>query len=108
MGELIEASDSLPVPPADAAPIDIQISQAILTGTDPSALKTLLEVKQSFEADEARKAFALAMSEAHADMPSVGRSAENAQTKSTYARLEDVLRAAKPIYTALGFWLDSA
>lgn len=66
-------------------------------------LERLLALQERHEAAQAQKAFTRAMCKVHADMPEVVKSARNDQTRSVYARLEDIDRALRPVYTQYGF-----
>ena len=63
----------------------------------------LLRMQREVEHDQARKAFNRAMADAQKAMPPVIRSATNAHLKNKYAKLEDLDREMRPIYTEHGF-----
>ena len=66
-------------------------------------LERLLDMREREGAKAAERAFARAMVAVHRDMPDVVKSARNDQTRSFYARLEDIDRALRPVYTEHGF-----
>jgi ERF superfamily len=70
-----------------------------------SRIRELMEMQERAEEREAKKAFAVAMRNAQAEMVPIVRNAENAHTKSKYATLEIIDAAIRPIYTKHGFSL---
>jgi len=70
---------------------------------DVGKMKALLEMKEGVENREAEKAWALAMQATQAEILPVAKNAQNAHTKSKYAKLEKVDEAIRPIYTKHGF-----
>lgn len=75
-------------------------------GGDLAKLDQLLELQMKWDREQARKAYDNAMAECQAAMPRVYKDKYNEQTKSWYATLESVAKAAQPIYTAHGFSLS--
>jgi len=71
--------------------------------TPPETIEKFLAIKERYEANEARKAFAHDFALTQAEIRPVVEKATNAQTKSKYALLEDVIGIAQPIYTKHGF-----
>jgi len=84
----------------------VLIRTAIDKGIDPDQLGKLLDLQERWEANRAREAFALAMNLAQQEMPSIIKDAENAHTKSRYAKLENVQAQLRPVYTKHGFNLS--
>ena len=84
------------------------VALAIERGVEPSYLRELLQIKRECEADEARKAYAVAMAEAQSQMPVVVMDATNPSTHSRYARKETVEVKVKPIYLRHGFTVTFA
>jgi hypothetical protein len=82
------------------------IEAAVNSGTDATQLEKLLELQERWEANEARKAFAAAMTRCKAALPTVTKESYNKHTQSHYAALETVSLAADPIITANGFTLS--
>ena len=70
---------------------------------DADKLQQLLIVKKDWEADEARKEFNSAMHKAQSAMPIVVKDAKNTIIGNSYARLDTVAKAIKPIYNDHGF-----
>jgi len=70
---------------------------------DPSKLRELLGVKQQWEQDEARKAFARDMATFQARCPIVLKG-DDAYGKH-YARIDRIHRAIRPLLQECGFWV---
>jgi hypothetical protein len=70
---------------------------------DVAKFGELLRLQRDVGHDQARRAFNEAMASAQAEMPPVVRSASNKHLGNKYAKLEDVDREMRPIYTAHGF-----
>jgi len=101
------------VPPAPKQNGDIQVSNFYhlmdkALGSDHAieVIERLFALKELEEEKAARRAYNTAMVKTQAEMPIVPRDAENKQTNSRYARLETLIKKAKPIYTAHGFSLS--
>lgn len=58
---------------------------------------------QKVQAEDAKKAFTIAMRDAQAEMDPIRREAENKQTHSVYATFDALDRVTRPIYTKHGF-----
>lgn len=95
----------VPTPPAVPHPLAI-IQGAIDKGISAEELGKLLDFSERYHAEEARKAYSVAMCECQEAMPVVVVDAENEQTNSWYAKLESVIKIIKPVYTAHGFSLS--
>ena len=76
---------------------------AINPDFDVQKFGELLRMQREMEHDQSRRAFNQAMADTQADMPPVVRSATNKHLGNKYAKLEDVDREMRPIYTAHGF-----
>lgn len=78
--------------------------------TDPNAdidkMERLMRMKDEIDRQQARVAFAAAMSAAQADMPVILKNKKNNQTNSRYAELEVINDAITPVYTKHGFSLS--
>ena len=76
------------------------IQQALASGATPETLGKLLDVRRDWEADEARKAFNIAIAEFQSRAPIIekGDTAHNKQ----YARMDRIWRAIRPITSTLG------
>lgn len=70
---------------------------------DPQWLREMVQIKHEFEAEEARRDYAAAMARAQARIGSVVADAQNQQTNSRYSKLDTIVTAIKPLYTAEGF-----
>ncbi len=75
-------------------------------GVDPQALRQMMDLSERWEANQSRKAFQLAMTNAQRDMQAVVKDKENKHTHSMYAALESVQEMARPVYTRHGFSLS--
>jgi hypothetical protein len=110
MPAAVEASPEVALVPVEQpGPVNLLsvIAQAALNpDVDVEKMRALLELKERIDANEAKKAFSLAMIEAQREMPRIARDADNPHTKSKYARLETIDKAIKPIYAAKGFALS--
>lgn len=88
--------------PGGKTPSDM-IMAALSGGADLEKLEKLLDIQERWEKNEARKAFASCFAMAQSNIGSVIKTKFNAQTKSKYADLSDVIDTAKPEYTKEGF-----
>lgn len=79
------------------------IMAGVTANTDLVQLEKLLELQLRWEANEARKIYARSFANAQADIGAVIKTKTNAQTRSKYADLSDVIETAKPVYTKEGF-----
>jgi hypothetical protein len=80
--------------------------QLVAKGADFAAVREMIEFGKKLEADEAEKAFNIAMAEAQAEMRPIAADAENPQTRSKYASYAALDRALRPTYTKHGFALS--
>jgi len=76
------------------------IQNAMATGVSPEHLRELLAVRREWEADEARKAFNLSVSEFQRRAPIIAK-ADKAYDKE-YARMDRIWREIRPLLTELG------
>lgn len=76
---------------------------AVEGGADLEKLKSVLDLQERWEANEARKAYAKAFATAQANMLPVIKRKINKQTSSSYAELADIIETSQPIYTKDGF-----
>jgi hypothetical protein len=74
--------------------------------TDLSKIERLYALHERMVKNDAETAFNAALARAQALMPTVARKASNTQTDSKYAKLEAIVEAISPIYTAEGFALS--
>lgn len=66
-------------------------------------LKELLAIQKDWDANEARKSFAISFAVAQANIATVVKTRLNPQTHSKYADLGDIIKSAQPVYTKEGF-----
>lgn len=99
-GEVSDQSSRLPM---EIEPGNQLIAMAMDKNMSVDIIEKLLDQKMRFEADEARKAFAVAMAKCQKEMPAIQAQAENDQTSSMYAKLEHINAGITPIYTKHGF-----
>lgn len=85
-------------PAAGTLPALMQAAMA--NGADPAYLRELLAVRREWEADEAKKAFNLAVAEFQRRAPIIEK-ADKAHDKM-YARLDRIWREIRPLVTDLG------
>lgn len=99
----------LPAVP-DSGPAGSLLNFVALAVRDPTIdvakLDALLRMEREIRADAAATEYKRAMNAAQAEIQPVARTAENTQTKSFYAKLEDVDAAIRPIYLHHGFSLS--
>lgn len=88
-------------------PADPMVSMIERVAMDPNAdidkLERMLEMKERLENKEAERAFNEAFAAAQAKMPKVAARHNNDQTRSKYAKLQDIYEACKPIAADHGF-----
>ena len=86
--------------------VDHWIELAITKGADVEQLSKLMDLKERYDAQEARRAYNEAMRRVQAEMPRIKKDAKNEQTQSMYARLDTISKALIPVYTLHGFALS--
>lgn len=95
------------VPVNDSATLLAVISRA---ATDPNCdvekMERLYAMHERMQERQAAEAFAVAMSQAQAEVRKAAKDRTNTQTKSDYATLESIDAATRPVYTARGFSLS--
>ena len=82
------------------------VQMAIDKDFDLDRLQQLIDMRDREEAKKAEREYIAAMNRCQQKMPIVVRDAENQQTRSKYARLENVASAMRPVYTSEGFTLE--
>lgn len=70
---------------------------------DIAKMESLLAMKREIDADAAKKSYNQALKAAQEEMGVVGYNKTNSQTRSSYATLEKIDAAVRPIYTKHGF-----
>ena len=89
--------------PADNGRMMAMIERMVTDpAVDPGKLREILAVKQSWEADEARKMFATDMADFQARCPIIAK-LDSANGKN-YARIDRIHRETKPLRSECGFW----
>ncbi len=83
----------------------VEMVERLSTNTDVDAdkLEKLVEIQMRILDRNAEQAFNDAMAAAQEELPMVVNDAYNAQTNSTYAKLETINRAIKPVVSRHGF-----
>jgi hypothetical protein len=103
----IRQETQVAAPTSETAAIYSMIERASRDpAVDLDKMERLMRMRKEMLAEEAERAFNLAMKAAQSEMRPIGADALNPQTKSryaTYAKLDSVLR---PIYTKHGFSLS--
>lgn len=84
---------------ADTGPNTV-IREAIASGKSPEVLRELLAVRREWDADQARKAYHLAIAEFQKRAPIIEKG-DKAYDKQ-YARMDRIWRAVRPITSELG------
>lgn len=82
------------------------IAIAVERGHDPDKLEKLMDLQERWEANNARKSYALAMTECQKAMPGIAKTKLNRQTSSNYADMADINALIIPVYTEHGFSLS--
>lgn len=88
--------------PTNVTPAEL-IMAAVSGQADLDKVEKLLSLQERWEANQARKVFALAFSEVQEKISAVVKTKINPQTQSKYADLSNVIESAKPVYTKYGF-----
>lgn len=92
--------------PAKATPeehVFFALQQEIARGTDPDRLQKMLDMSLQVMDRQNEQAFNKAMRLAKKSMPAVVARGYNDQTKSPYAKLEDIQQTIEPVYNKRGF-----
>lgn len=101
-GEIVRFGGPAPVASTPITPMAM-LSQAVANGASIEVLTKLMDLRDRWEATEARKSFNIAMAAAQAEMRPVAKNLYNSQTKSRYASHDALDDAIRPIYTKHGF-----
>lgn len=104
----IEPAGEVAVVPAhqDVSLLAVIARAASDASIDPDKMQRLLDMQMALQAEQAKREFWRAMAAAQAEMEPIKRGAYNTHLKSMYARLEDIDREIRPIYTRHGFFLS--
>jgi ERF superfamily len=92
-------------PTGPTSPLQLY-QMALEKGLDPDKLGKLLDLHERIMAQRAKEAFDKDMNLCQGEVPAILDDATNKQTGSSYARLETVQIAVKPIYIKHGFSLS--
>lgn len=84
------------------SPIEM-LKAAKEAGIAPADIQGFLDVQINWEKREAEKEFNSAMARVHANIPNIGKTATNQQTRSKYAELDEIIKGTKKVYTEEGF-----
>ena len=79
---------------------------AINPDVDVLKMEKIMDLQERVLDKASKAAYSQAMCKCQADMPTVLRDSDNAQTRSKYAKFETVLMTTKPCYTSNGFALS--
>lgn len=111
MGELVEKSENvvaLPMVSDDTKAMMSMIEQIALNPeADVEKLRAVMDMKMEMFNRGAEIEYNAAMALAQGEMEPVVRTANNDQTRSKYARLENIIEQLAPIWTKHGFAVSS-
>ncbi len=95
--------DHLPIP--IDAPLMTRLAMMMERGIkiDTDQMSKMLEIAERLKATAAKEAYAVDFAVVQANIDGAVKTARNPQTGSMYAKLEGVIEASKPAYTAQGF-----
>jgi hypothetical protein len=97
-----EVTPEIGAPASQLTPMQMAY-QLVARGADFAAVREMIEFGKKLEADEAEKAFNVAMTECQAEMRPVAANSYNKQTKSKYATYDALDAQVREIYTRHGF-----
>jgi len=104
MAKEVVVKDQVPVPIAPSSPLQALLSDPEnLQRLPVEKLERLYELYQRDRDYQAKQSFATALCEAQGELPIVLKDRSNPQTRSKYAGLDAVVRAAQPILHKHGF-----
>ena len=102
-----QAISPAPVQMSQADAFLMTIQQAASdTSVDMDKMDRLYAMYKDVKAEEGRVLYNRAMATAQAEMPHIEKRHTNPQTRSKYAKFEDIIKAVKPTYTQNGFSLS--
>lgn len=105
--QTIDAPSTVPAPTGEAGAILQMIERVAMNpAADLDKLERLLAMRERIMAQQAERAFNVAMKEAQAEMRPIAADADNQQTRSKYATYAKLDRVLRPIYTKHGFSLS--
>lgn len=97
----------VPAPSRPVTPMDM-VDRALSTGASPETLERLLALQERWDANEARKAFDEAISNAKADMPPIVKTRKvdfttsKGRTNYQYEDLASIMKQIEPVLSANG------
>jgi|GEM_PF-286223 len=94
---------------ADKSATFLSMIERVATNPDAdiSKMERLYDMYKDMQAEQAKAEYNSAMALVQAEIPAVKKKKKNEQTSSMYAELEDIINAARPIYTQHGFSVSS-
>jgi hypothetical protein len=101
ISEIIASQDQTAIVPGNSL-----VKIAMDKGFDLDRLQQVIDMQERQEAKAAEREYVDAMNRCQEKMPIIVRDKENQLTKSSYARLETVAAAIRPVYTSEGFTLE--
>ncbi len=102
-GQELKAQQSMPVELYDDERLTFAQRVALDPTIDIERLRAVIEMETASQDREAEKAFNAAFSAMQPELPAVTKGGENTHLRSTYARLEDIQAAVKPMLAKHGF-----
>lgn len=107
MSEVMVRENNVPSISTETQMIMSMIEQIALNpAADVTKLRAVMDMKMEMFNKGAEIEFNAAMARAQAEMLPVVKTADNKQTKSKYARLENIIEQLSPIWTSHGFALS--
>lgn len=85
---------------------DFMLDRLIEQKADPETIGKMMDLYDRWRADTAKREFTVAMNLCQAEMPTIVRDKENAQTRKKYAPLETIKTWSKPHFIKHGFALS--
>ena len=89
-----------------AAAVLSVLENGLNKGLDADSLEKILTMQERVLDRQAEQAFNRSLVLVQQEMPIIGKSRDNAQTRSQYADMEDILKVAPKVYTSHGFSLS--
>jgi hypothetical protein len=108
MNELktVDSGTSVSIRSETAAIMDMIEQIALNPNADVEKLRAVMDMKMMMFNRGAEIEFNAAMAKVQQEIEPVARESHNSQTKSTYAKLESIIQACSPVWTAHGFALS--
>jgi len=103
--ELVTREEGMPVQAVSQADSFLATIQQAASdaSVDMDKMERLYGMYKDVKANEARMAYNTAMAACQEEMPRIERTHKNKQTDSLYAKIDDIIRQCKPIWTKHGF-----